>query len=87
MQLRWGRCCILHREVYIYDKFWDLSKYNFQLQEVKMSTFTISSVFVVLGFLVGLGNPVGLGEGPRGIPPNFTLDKVQERIHFRGEGK
>jgi len=70
----------------MYDKFWDLSQYNFELQEVKMST-TISSVLVVLGYLVGLGNPVGLGEGPRGIPPNFTLDKVQERIHFRGEGK
>ena len=70
----------------MYDKFWDLSQYNFELQEVKMST-TISSVLVVLGCLVGLGNPVGLGEGPRGIPPNFTLDKVQERIHFRGEGK
>ena len=68
------------------DKFWDLSQYNFELQEVKMST-TISSVLVVLGCLVGLGNPGGLGEGPRGIPPNFTLDKVQERIHFRGEGK
>ena len=70
----------------MYDKFWDLSQYNFELQEVKMST-TISSVLVVLGYLVGLGNPVGLGEGPLGIPPNFTLDKVQERIHFRGEGK
>ena len=70
----------------MYDKFWDLSQYNFEHQEVKMST-TISSVLVVLGYLVGLGNPVGLGEGPRGIPPNFTLDKVQERIHFRGEGK
>jgi len=34
-----------------------------------------------------LGNPAGLGEGPRGIPPDFTLKKVQERIHFRGEGK
>ena len=68
------------------DKFWDLSQYNFELQEVKMST-TISSVLVILGYLVGLGNPVGLGEGPRGIPPDFTLEKVQERIHFRGEGK
>ena len=70
----------------MYDKFWDLSQYNFELQDVKMYT-TISSVLVVLGYLVGLGNPVGLGEGPRGIPPDFTLDKVQERIHFRGEGK
>ena len=87
MQLRWGGCCILHREVYICDKFWDLSQYNFELQEVKMSTFTISSVLVVLGFLVGLGNPAGLGKGPRGIPPGFTLSKVQERIHFRGEGE
>ena len=71
----------------MYDNFWDLSQYNFELQEVKMSTSTVSSVLVVLGFLVGLGNPVGLGEGPRGIPPDFTLKKVQERIHFRGEGK
>ena len=71
----------------MYDKFWDLSQYNFELQEVKMSTTIVSSVLVVLGYLVGLGNPVGLGEGPRGIPPDFTLKKVQERIHFRGEGK
>ena len=44
-------------------------------------------MLAVLGFLVGLGNPAGLGEGPRGIPPDFTLKKVQERIHFRGEGE
>ena len=60
----------------MYDNFWDLSQYNFELQEVKMSTSTITSVLVVLGFLVGLGNPAGLGEGPRGIPPDFTLKKV-----------
>ena len=59
----------------MYDNFWDLSQYNFELQEVKMSTFTITSVLVVLGFLVGLGNPVGLGEGPCGIPPDFTLKR------------
>ena len=64
----------------MYDKFWDLSQYNFELQEVKMSTSTVSSVLVVLGFLVGLGNPVGLGEGPRGIPPDFTLKCRRESI-------
>ena len=63
----------------MYDKFWDLSQYNFELQEVKMSTTIVSSVLVVLGYLVGLGNPVWLGEGPRGIPLDFTLEKVQER--------
>ena len=66
----------------MYDTFWDLSQYNFELQEVKMSTSTVSSVLVVLGFLVGLGNPVGLGEGPRGIPPDFTLKKVQEPVSY-----
>ena len=71
----------------MYDKFWDLSQYNFELQEVKMSTTIVSAVLVVLGYLVGLGNPAGLGEGPRGIPLDFTLEKVQQRIHLRGEGK
>ena len=71
----------------MYDNFRDLSQYNFELLRVKMSTSTIASLLAVLGFLVGLGNPAGLGEGPRGIPPDFTLKKVQERIHFRGEGE
>ena len=50
--------------------------------------FTTSNIalLVVLG-LAGLGNPVGLGNGPNGIPSYFTLREVQERIHFRGEGK
>ena len=52
-----------------------------------MSTSTIASLLAVLGFLVGWGNPAGLGEGPRGIPTDFTVRKVQERIHFQGEGK
>ena len=69
------------------NNFQDLSQFNFELLRVKMSTSTIASLLVVLGFLVGLGNPVGLGDGPRGIPTDFTLSKVQERIHFRGEGK
>ena len=69
----------------MYDNFWDLSQYNFELLRVKMSTSTIAALLAVLGFLVGLGNPAGLGEGPHGIPPDFTLKKVQERIHFRGE--
>ena len=71
----------------MYDKFGELSQYNFELLRVKMSTSTIVSLLAVLGVLVGLGNPAGLGGGPRGIPPDFTLKKVQERIHFRGEGK
>ena len=71
----------------MYDNFQDLSQYHFELLKVKMSTSTIASLLAVLGFLVGLSNPAGLGEGPCGIPPDFTLKKVQERIHFRGEGK
>ena len=51
-----------------------------------MSTTTIS-LLIVLGLSAGLGNPIGLGDGPHGIPSDFTLSKVQERIHFRGEGK
>ena len=51
-----------------------------------MFTTATISFLVVLG-LAGLGNPVGLGNGPNGIPSDFTLSKVQERIHFRGEGK
>ena len=70
----------------MYNNFRDLSQFNFELLRVKMSTSTIASLLVVLG-LVGLGNPAGLGDGPRGIPTDFTLNKVQERIHFRGEGK
>ena len=71
----------------MYEYFLDLSQYNFELLRVKMSTSTIASLLAVLGFLVGLGNPAGLGEGPCGIPAGFTVRKVQERIHFRGEGK
>ena len=69
----------------MYQNFEDLSQYNFELLRVKMSTSTIISLLVVLGCLAVLGNPVGLGNGPDGIPSDFTLSKVQERIHFRGE--
>ena len=69
------------------NNFQDLSQFNFELLRVKMSTSTIASLLAVLGSLVGLGNPAGLGDGPRGIPTDFTLNKVQERIHFRGEGE
>ena len=41
----------------------------------------------VLGFSVGWCNPIDLGVGSQGIPPDFTVNKVEERIHFRGEGK
>ena len=71
----------------MYDEFGELSQYSFELLRVKMFTSTIVSLLAVLGVLVGLGNPAGLGVGPRGIPPDFTLTKVQERIHFRGEGE
>ena len=61
MELRWGGSCLLHREVYMYDKFGEISQYNFELLRVKMSTSTIVSLLAVLGVLVGLGNPAGLG--------------------------
>ena len=82
-----GGSYIYYSEVYMYQNFQDLSQFNFELLRVKMSTTTIISLLVVLGFLSGLGNPIGLGDGPHGIPSDFTLSKVQERIHFRGEGK
>ena len=82
-----GGSYIYYREVYMYNNFQDLSQFNFELLRVKMSTTTIISLLVVLGFLAGLGNPIGLGDGPHGIPSDFTLSKVQERIHFCGEGK
>ena len=82
-----GGCYIYYKKVYMYQNLQDLSQFNFELPRVKMSTTTTISVLVVLGFLAGLGNPVGLGNGPNGIPSDFTLSKVQERIHFRGEGK
>ena len=78
---------IYYREVYMCKNFQDLSQFNFELLRVKMFTTTIISLLVVLGFLARLGNPIGLGDGPHGIPSDFTLSKVQERIHFRGEGK
>ena len=69
----------------MYENFQDLSQYNFELLRVKMSTSTIASLLAVLGFLVRLSNPAGLGEGPRGIPPDLTLKKVQERESIFGE--
>ena len=47
----------------MYDNFQDLSQFNFELLRVEMSTSTIASLLAVLGFLVGLGNPAGLGVG------------------------
>ena len=64
------------------NNFQDLSEFNFELLRVKMSTTTIASLLVVLGFLVGLGNPVGLGDGPRGIPSDFTLSKVEDCLLY-----
>ena len=81
-----GGCYIYYKKVYIYQNLQDLSQFNFELPRVKMFTTTIS-LLIVLRLLAGFGNPVGLGDGPLGIPSDFTLSKVQERIHFRGEGK
>ena len=44
-------------------------------------------LLLVLGFSVGWCNPIDLGVGSQGIPPDFTVNKAEERIHFRGEGK
>ena len=66
-------------------KFQDLNQFNFDLLRVKMST-TIA-LLIVLGLSAGWCNPIDLGGGPQGIPPDFTKSKVQGRIHFRGEGK
>ena len=66
-------------------KFQDLNQFNFDLLRVKMST-TIA-LLIVLGLSAGWCNPIDLGGEPQGIPPDFTISKVQERIHFRGEGK
>ena len=81
-----GGCYICYKKVYMYQNLQDLSQFNFELPRVKMFTTSTISLLVVLG-LAGLGNPVGLGNGPNSIPSDFTLSKVQERIHFRGEGK
>ena len=70
----------------MYREFRDLCQFNFELLRVKMFTTTIS-LLILLGLSAGFGNPVGLGDGPLGIPSDFTLSKVQERIHFRGKGK
>ena len=81
-----GGCYIYYKKVYMYQNLQDLSQFNFELPRVKMFTTSTISLLVVLG-LAGLGNPVGLGNGPNGIPSDFTLSKVQERIHFLVEGK
>ena len=81
-----GGCYIYYKKVYMYQNLQDLSQFNFELPRVKMFTTSTIALLVVLG-LAGLGNPVGLGNGPNGITSDFTLSKVQERIHFRGEGK
>ena len=81
-----GGCYIYYRKVYMYQNLQDLSQFNFEFPTVKMFTTSTISLLVVLG-LAGFGNPVGLGNEPNGIPSDFTLSKVQERIHFRGEGK
>ena len=76
---------IYYQEVYMCRKFQDLNQFNFDLLRVKMS-YTISLLHV-LGLSAGWCNPIDLGVGPQGIPPDFTISKVEERIHFRGEGK
>ena len=75
-----GGSYIYYREVCVCRKFQDLNQFNFDLLRVKMST-TIA-LLIVLGL-----SAIDLGDGPQGIPPDFTISKVQERIHFRGEGK
>ena len=66
-------------------KFQNLNQFNFDLLRVKMSCTIV--LLLVLGFSVGWCNPIDLGVGSQGIPPDFTVNKVEERIHFRGEGK
>ena len=44
-------------------------------------------LLIVLGLSAGWCNPIDLGVGPQGIPPDFTISKVEERINFCGEGK
>ena len=80
-----GDSYICYEEVYMCRKFQNLNQFNFDLLRVKMS-YTIV-LLLVLGFSVGWCNPIDLGVGPQGIPPDFTISEVEERIHLHGEGK